>query len=154
MWNLEKSESCRLIIRRRLRSRGGGHLGKIGYGDVPLGRVPFLDSKHFWQGHKFTNFRNLFLTGSIFGYFSQFSGWKLEDFSIFGLRLVIFATSQGENWKISQFFVLVLPFLPLFRVKIGKIFNFSIWQGPILPLIHFWQGPIFKLQRHVGGPTA
>ena len=46
--------------------RGWGHLGKKGYGDVPLVRVPFWASENLWQGPKITKFQKVCLTGSTF----------------------------------------------------------------------------------------
>ena len=61
---------------------GGGHLGKIGYGDVQLVRVPFSGSKNLWQGRKITKFQKVYLTGSTFCEFWHFIGLTSKIFQI------------------------------------------------------------------------
>ena len=99
----------------------GRHLGKIGYGDVPLVRFPFIGSEDIWQGPKFTNFQDVYLTRTTFGYFEQFSGQKLERFSTFRLTFSDFWHFSRWIWE-----------------------NFSLWQGPNFTKKSYLTGPIFQ----------
>ena len=97
----------------------GRHLGKIGYGDVPLVRVPFSGSENLWQGLKITKFQKIYLTGSTFCQFLHFLGLTLKNFSDFVPDRVQISPDNS---------------------------SIRVW---ILSKISIWQGPFFRLQRYV-----
>ena len=62
----------------------GCHLGKNGYRDVPLGRVPFSTSGKFWQGSsKIKKFQEIIWTGLKFCSFQSLTGSTFCLFSTF-----------------------------------------------------------------------
>ena len=77
---------------------GGGHLGKNGYGDEPLGRVPFSTSKNLWQGSKITKFQEMALTGLEFCNFLTLTGSNFCNFSTF------FAKKSGNQYLTAVHF--------------------------------------------------
>ena len=69
--------------------------------------------------------RGLLNFWSSFGHFCNFSGWKLENFSIFCPGFAIFATFQGENWKNFQFLHLTGPIFTIDSFLTGSTFQTS-----------------------------